>query len=90
VGGATGYGNAGRGIVRGPGQFNFDVSILKKTEVGGLSEHAYLEFRADFFNAFNHPQFGNPGVNVTQPSFGVITTTNVGPRIVQFGLRYNF
>ena len=90
VGGATGFGDAGRGIVKGPGQFNFDLSILKRTEVGGLTEHAFLEFRADFFNAFNHAQFGNPGVNVTQASFGVITTASVGPRVVQFALRYNF
>jgi hypothetical protein len=90
VGGATGFGNAGRGIVLGPGQLNFDASVLKRTEVGGLSEHAFLEFRADFFNASNHAQFGNPAVNVTQASFGVITATTVGPRIVQFALRYNF
>lgn len=90
VGGATGFGDAGRGIVLGPGQLNFDASVLKRTPVGGISETGYLEFRADFFNAFNHPQFGNPGVNVTQATFGVITTTSVGPRIVQFALRYNF
>ena len=41
--------------VLGPGQFNWDISIQKHTTVGGLSENADLEFRTDFFNAFNHP-----------------------------------
>ena len=55
--GATGFGNTGRGIVLGPPQDDWDVSALKKTTVGGLKENATLEFRADFYNAFNHPQF---------------------------------
>jgi hypothetical protein len=91
VGGATGYGNTGRGIAIGPGQSNFDVALTKKTTVGGLNENAYLEFRSEYFNAFNHPQFSNPATNVGSPAtFGVITTTSVGPRIIQFALRYAF
>jgi hypothetical protein len=91
VGGATGYGNSGRNIVLGPGQLNFDASILKKTVVGGLSENAYVEFRTDFFNLANHAQFANPSLLVSSPStFGTITATNVGPRVIQFALRYNF
>jgi outer membrane receptor protein involved in Fe transport len=91
VGGATGFGDTGRGILLGPGQDNWDFAVLKRTEVGGLNEHAYLEFRSEFFNTFNHPQFTNPASNVASPStFGVITTTSVGPRIIQFALRYAF
>jgi hypothetical protein len=91
VGGATGYGDSGRNIVLGPGQLNFDASIVKKTTVGGLSEQAYLEFRTDFFNLANHPQFANPSLLVSSPStFGTISATNVGPRVIQFALRYNF
>ena len=91
VGGATGYGNSGRNIVLGPGQLNFDASVLKKTVVGGLSESGYVEFRTDFFNLANHPQFANPSLLVSSPStFGTITATNVGPRVIQFSLRYNF
>jgi hypothetical protein len=91
VGGATGYGNLGLNPVLGPGQFNWDISAQKRMEVGGLSEHADLEFRTDFFNAFNHPQFSNPASNVGSAStFGVITTTSVGPRIIQFALKYRF
>jgi hypothetical protein len=88
VGGATGYGNAGRADVLGPGQFNFDFSISKKT---AIRENNSLEFRAEAFNIFNHPQFGNPAANVAAPSsFGELTSTNVGPRIIQFALRYAF
>jgi TonB dependent receptor len=91
VGGATGYGNVPVNPVLGPGQFNWDISIQKHTIVGGLREDADLEFRTDFFNAFNHPQFSNPASNVGSAStFGVITTTSVGPRIIQFALKYNF
>ena len=91
VGGATGYGNLGVNPVLGPGQFSWDISLQKHTTVGGLSENADLEFRTDFFNAFNHPQFSNPASNVGSSStFGVITTTSVGPRIIQFALKYVF
>jgi len=91
VGGATGYGNVGMNPVLGPGQFNWDISLQKHTVVGGLREDADLEFRTDFFNAFNHPQFNNPASNVGSAStFGVITTTSVGPRIIQFALKYVF
>jgi hypothetical protein len=90
AGGATGYGNTGRGIVTGPGQHNWDFALSKKTTVGGLREGAYIEFRSEFFNAFNHPQFSNPAANVAAATFGVITTTSVGPRIIQFALRYAF
>ena len=56
-----------------------------------LREPMRFEFRADFFNAFNHPQFTNPAANVGSAStFGVITTTSVGPRIIQFALKYRF
>jgi Carboxypeptidase regulatory-like domain len=91
VGGATGYGNVGLNPVLGPGQFSWDISIQKHTVVGGLREDADLEFRTDFFNAFNHPQFSNPASNAASAStFGVITTTSVGPRIIQFALKYVF
>ena len=60
---ATGFGNSGNGIIAGPDQRNVDISIIKKTP---LTEKTSLEFRAEFFNAFNTPSFGffNPEVNV--------------------------
>jgi hypothetical protein len=87
---ATGWGNSGYGTVLGPGQFNFDVSIQKSTVVGGFRENATLQFRTDFFNAFNHPQFVDPNVDISQPGFGQITATSVNPRLLQFSLKYVF
>jgi hypothetical protein len=51
---------------------NFDMALTKTTKVGGLTEGASLQFRSEFFNAFNHPQFGDPGTIVGSPSFGKI------------------
>jgi Carboxypeptidase regulatory-like domain len=87
----TDWGNTSRGIIRGPGQNNSDFSVSKKTVVGGLREDARLDFRVEFFNAFNHPQFGNPATAVASPStFGIINSTTVAPRLIQFGLKYVF
>jgi hypothetical protein len=103
IGDGTGYGDTGRAAFRGPHQANFDASLAKSTRVGGLSEAASLEFRAEFFNAFNHPQFANPGASfagttidpntkkvVAIGSFGKIQATSVAPRLIQFGLKYSF
>jgi hypothetical protein len=86
----TDYGNSGRGIMRGPGQNNFDISIAKTTRLGGLSEQSALDFRAEFFNAFNHAQFGDPSEYLNLPSLGVINSTIVAPRLIQFGVKYVF
>jgi len=91
IGDGTGWGNSGIGIIQGPGQFNFDVALIKTTRVGGLSENATLQFRSEFFNLFNHPQFANPvSTDVTQVNFGWVTATSVNPRLIQFALKYIF
>jgi hypothetical protein len=89
IGNGTGFGNAGLGILLGPGQFNFDNSLIKTTRI---RERQTLQFRAEFFNLFNHPQFSNPGtLAVSTPgTFGQITGTSVNPRIIQFALKYAF
>jgi len=88
--GSLGYGNTGQSIINGPGQFNTDFSIGKTATVGGLRENAQLAFRAEFYNALNHPQFSNPGTNFGTANFGVITQTSVAPRLIQFGVKYLF
>jgi hypothetical protein len=88
--GSAGYGTAGQSILNGPGQVNADVSVAKRTRVGGLREGAELAFRAEFYNAMNHPQFGSPGTTFRTASFGVITQTAVAPRLIQFGVKYLF
>ncbi|MDQ3665441.1 MAG: carboxypeptidase regulatory-like domain-containing protein [Acidobacteriota bacterium] len=86
----TDFGNSGVGIVTGPGQNNSDFAIIKRTPIRLLGEGGNIEFRTEFFNVFNHPQFGNPDSSVTLPTFGVISTTSVNARIIQFGLKVNF
>jgi hypothetical protein len=89
IGNGTGYGNTGVGILLGPGQFNFDTSLIKTTRI---REKHIVQFRAEFFNFFNHPQFANPAnlAVSTASTFGQITSTSVNPRIMQFALKYNF
>jgi len=88
--GSTGYGNTGLNIITGPGQFNTDFSIGKRTTVGGFRENAELAFRVEFYNTFNHPQFSNPGTTYGTATFGVVTQSSVAPRLIQFGLKYLF
>ena len=84
---ATLYGSSGLGIILGPGNVNWDTSILKTTHI---TEKTTIQFRTDFFNILNHPQFSNPGVEQNTNTFGVITTTSTNPRIVQFALKFLF
>jgi hypothetical protein len=85
---ATAYGNSGLGILLGPGQFNWDASLIKTTN---FTEKQTLEFRTEFFNLFNHPQFGNPATSGNTPStFGQITATSTNPRLIQLALKYIF
>jgi Carboxypeptidase regulatory-like domain len=84
---ATAFGNSGASIVDGPGQSNVDMSLLKKIP---LSEKRLVEFRAEFFNVFNNPQFSNPDTNSSSSTFGQVSSTSVNPRFVQFALRITF
>ncbi len=90
IGGGTGFGNSGRSILKGPGQINFDMSFGKSFAVGGINEDARLEFRSEFFNLFNTPQFANPANQLRTGSFGFISNTIAAPRIIQFALKYSF
>ena len=91
IGDGFGMGTLGRGVIRGPDQRNFDFSLSKKTTVGGLSEDAHIEFRAEFFNIFNTPQFADPANDFgVTANFGKITATAVTPRLIQFALKYTF
>ncbi len=81
------YGNAGRGIFRGPGQWNMDFSTFKNIPI---SERFNLQFRAEFFNLFNHANFGNPQSDLDSGSFGTIRSTSVNARLVQFALKLSF
>jgi hypothetical protein len=49
-----------------------------------------VQFRTEFFDAFNHTQFSLPSSSVNGGSLGVITATSVSPRIIQLALKYTF
>ncbi len=87
---ATGFGNSGVGILRGPSELNFDFSLFKHFPLHKLRDTADLEFRSEFFNVFNHPLFQDPDTNYGDPTFGQITNTYGNPRIVQLALKLTF
>jgi hypothetical protein len=86
----TAFGNSGTGIVDGPGQANVDLALSKIFGINWPRERSNLQFRAEFFNALNHPQFANPDTNFSSPTFGVISNTAVNPRVIQLALRFSF
>lgn len=85
-----GFGNSGVGIIDGPGQNNSDFVVFKRTSLGWLREGSNVEFRTEFFNVFNHPQFANPSTLVSSAAFGTITSTSVSARVIQFAAKFNF
>jgi hypothetical protein len=83
-------GNAPRAPVYGPDFVNTDFSIIKRIPLA-FREGTDLDFRAEFFNLFNHAQFGLPGGDVdSATNFGVITSTVNNPRLVQFAVKLRF
>jgi Carboxypeptidase regulatory-like domain/TonB dependent receptor-like, beta-barrel len=80
------FGNSGRNIVIGPGVNNFDLSLIKDIKI---TEDMTIQFRTEFFNAFNHTQFFDPVTDPTSPAFGRITLARPA-REIQFGLKFIF
>jgi hypothetical protein len=82
------FGNTPNGALRGPDQVNFDFSAMKNFRI---TERHQLQFRAEMFNIFNHPQFALPGVNPDVPGGAQITSTlRDNQREIQISLRYSF
>lgn len=77
-------GSSGVGILVGPGLWTTDLSLMKNT---AITERWNLQFRADFFNIFNHANFLPPNADITSSAFGRISSTFGFPRQVQFGAR---
>jgi len=83
-------GNANRSPVNGPGFVNTDFSMIKHFALG-FREGARLDFRAEAFNLFNHPQFGQPAADFNSPAtFGVVNSTVNNPRLFQLALKVAF
>ena len=93
------YGNAGTGIMVSPGASNFDLSMYKNWKIPILGEQGRFQFRAEFFNAFNTPQFGLPNnigfltpnsIIPDSPTQGLITTLRLPMRVIQLGAKIYF
>ncbi|MGE0885157.1 MAG: carboxypeptidase regulatory-like domain-containing protein [Blastocatellales bacterium] len=80
------FGNSGRNILDGPSFKNVNFSLVKNT---AIKEAMTVQFRAEFFNLFNHPNFGLPDNFVGSPSFGRVLSAE-SPRRIQFGLKLLF
>jgi len=81
------YGNSGRNILRGPAYGQIDASLFRRFP---FLETRALEFRAEAFNLTNHAILSNPSADISQPNFGVITSTQNASRIIQFGAKIVF
>ncbi|MBO0858207.1 MAG: TonB-dependent receptor [Chloracidobacterium sp.] len=80
------FGTSPRNFIRGPGFANVDFGLIKEFP---LKEKVTTQFRAEFFNLFNHPNFSNPVSNLNSSNFGSITSAR-SPRILQFALKLSF
>jgi len=80
------FGTVGKNSFRGPGSFSWDMGLFKNIP---LTERFTLQFRAEFFNIFNHVNFNNPTTSVSNSGFGTINGAG-GPRIGQLALKLSF
>jgi hypothetical protein len=81
------YGNAGRNILRGDNLNQLDFSVMKEFPI---SEVKRLEFRAEFFNLFNHSVFALPTTTINSSSGGQVSSTLNSDRIIEFALKFYF
>jgi hypothetical protein len=80
------FGNFGRNVIIGPGNYNLDFALFKGFRFG---ERRELQYRWEMFNALNHANLGDPRANIGTVRPGQIDTTSA-PRIMQMGLRFVF
>jgi len=69
------FGNTGRNTVRGPGDFNVDLSLIKNTKIGPIGS----ELRLEVFNVLNHAQFANPNNQLGNSAFGTVSAMLASP-----------
>jgi hypothetical protein len=79
-------GQLGVNTMRGPGSWNLDFGLFKNFR---FRERYAVQYRAEFFNLFNHANLGMPNASVISPSFGRITSTS-GPRVIEMALKFVF
>ncbi|MDR3736433.1 MAG: carboxypeptidase regulatory-like domain-containing protein [Acidobacteriaceae bacterium] len=86
------FGTAGFDSLRGPGYGNLDTSLFRTFPI---KDALKMQFRLEALNIINHPNFGNPDSGVTDGSFGLISSTNAGSRLIaerflRLGLKFTF
>jgi outer membrane receptor protein involved in Fe transport len=81
------FGNTGRNVLIGPGLETWDLGADKDFRI---TERFQLQFRAEFFNTLNHPNFGLPNSSIGSTAAGTITGVLTNARQVQFALRLHF
>jgi len=82
------FGNLGRSTERGPGFGNWDIGFFKNFPLP--RESTYIQFRTEFFNAFNNVNLAAPGATLGTPQFGQIFSTTNRSREIQFALKVLF
>jgi hypothetical protein len=97
-------GTASKGVLRGPGLWDVDLSVNKDTRVKWLGEGGNIEFRFEAFNILNHPNFNMPNASIftgaaadygpyseaPNSSAGAVTSTSTTSRQLQFALKFIF
>ena len=81
------FGNAGKGIIRGPNLIDLDFALMKNIHV---REHYQLQLRGEAFNIANHPNFASPNPYINTPSAGSIGSTTTTSRQIQIGAKLTF
>jgi hypothetical protein len=81
------FGSAGRNIGRGPQLHSLDLALIRS---GRFREKIRVQFRAEFFNALNHPNFAQPAAVFDSTTFGAISATATSERQIQFGVRVEY
>jgi hypothetical protein len=83
------FGNSGRNILTGPGNFTTNVAILKNFRLSPREGLGKIQFRAEAYNLLNWVNLSNPVATLTAPNFGAISSAGAA-RVMQFALRYDF
>ncbi len=79
------FGSSPMNVLRGNSVNSADLGIFKNFT---FKENYRFEFRTEMFNAFNHTNFASPNSSVENPNFGRTFSTSIGPRTIQFGLKF--
>ncbi len=83
---SDGFGTSGRNVLLGPGHQTWDISVIKRTR---FSDGDTLEFRVEFFNAFNHVNFHRPNAQLDSSVFGMIFGAGRA-REIELAVKYSF